>query len=32
MCDECGMGFSAFDELIEHYENYHPKTIGTAHT
>jgi predicted nucleic acid-binding Zn ribbon protein len=32
MCDECGVAFNSVQEYIEHYKQYHPRSIGTAIT
>ncbi len=32
MCDECGIAFKSLDEYVEHYKDYHPRSIGTAIT
>ncbi|HKG70843.1 MAG TPA: C2H2-type zinc finger protein [Nitrososphaeraceae archaeon] len=32
MCDECGVVFHSLQEYIEHYKQYHPRSIGTAIT
>jgi hypothetical protein len=32
MCDECGVAFHSVQEYIEHYKQYHPRSIGTAIT
>ncbi len=32
MCDECGVAFQSLDEYVEHYKEYHPRSIGTAIT
>jgi hypothetical protein len=32
MCDECGVAFQSLDEYVEHYKDYHPRSIGTAIT
>jgi predicted nucleic acid-binding Zn ribbon protein len=32
MCDECGIAFESLDEYVEHYKDYHPRSIGTAIT
>ncbi|MDQ3837580.1 MAG: hypothetical protein M3270_11715 [Thermoproteota archaeon] len=30
MCDECGIAFQSVNEYVEHYREYHPRSIGTA--
>jgi predicted nucleic acid-binding Zn ribbon protein len=32
MCDECGVAFESLDRYVEHYKDYHPRSLGTAIT
>ena len=32
MCNECGEALPSLQEYIQHYRQYHPKSIATAST
>jgi hypothetical protein len=32
VCEECGRLFLSLDENVEHFNHFHPRSIGTAIT